>query len=117
MNADKAMEIINNIASQLGVTAGYIIPEFARVKIAQNAVLSAQLVVVLVISALYLTTKRAKESFDDHNDDYAGAVLVFFACIALPASFVMLMISMHSLVGWLVSPTAKTIMYVVGLMK
>ena len=117
MSTQETMEIINDIALQLGVATRYIIPEFARAEIAQNAVLSAQLFVALVISTLYLTTKRAKESFDDHNSDYVGAVLALFACIALPASFIMLMISIHSLVGWLVSPTAKTIMYVMRLAK
>ena len=36
MSAQAAMEIINDIASQLGVAAGYIIPEIARMEIAQT---------------------------------------------------------------------------------
>mgnify|MGYP004512525601 FL=1 len=117
MNAQAAVEIINEIATRLGVAAGYIIPELARVEIAQDAVLLVVFLNALIISVMYLKSKRVKEAFGDHNDDCIGEVLAFFASIALLAAFIALTLCMHDLVGWIASPTAKTIMYVVGMMK
>lgn len=45
MNVDKATEIINQIASKLGVAAEYIAPELARMQIAQYAMATALSVV------------------------------------------------------------------------
>lgn len=47
MNVDKAMEIIDQIASKLGVAAEYIIPELARLKITEGIIGIASSVIVL----------------------------------------------------------------------
>lgn len=117
MNADKAMEIINDIASRLGVAVEYIVPELARMEIAQDAVSAVASLLILIILVLFLKTRRSKESFNDDNDDCAGATLTFFAIVALPVAFIILTFSIHDLVGWIASPTAKAMMYVVGVMK
>ena len=57
MSAQAAMEIINDIASQLGVAAGYIIPEIARMEIAQTTFGVAAALLILIISALFLKTQ------------------------------------------------------------
>ena len=54
MNVDKAMEIIDQIASKLGVAAEYIIPELARMQIAQTAMLLVLSIVFSVVSGSYI---------------------------------------------------------------
>ena len=117
MNVDKDIEIINNIASRLGVASEYIVPEIAHMGIAQTSFGVAILLLILIISILFLKTQRSKESFNTDNDDYAGAALTFFAIVALPVSSIALTFSIYDLVGWIASPTAKAIVYVVNLMQ
>lgn len=117
MNADKASKIINGIASQLGVAAEYIIPEFARMNIAQHTTSLVALLCIVTISILYLNSKRAKDSFRDDYDDPCGAVLTFFSTVAVFVCTIGILFETYDLVGWIASPTAKTIEDVVRLMK
>lgn len=117
MNVDKDIEIINDIASRLGVAAEYIVPEIAHMGIAQNAFWVVLSLFILIISVRFLKTKRSKEAFDVNNDDSVAVILTFFAFVAVPFAFIILTFSIYDLIGWIVSPTAKTIAYVVELIK
>lgn len=117
MSAQAAMEIINEIATRLGVAAEYIIPEFARMNIAQHAISLVALLCMAAISILYLNSKRAKDSFRDDYDDPCGAALTFFSIVAVFVCTIGILFEAYDLVGWIASPTAKTIVDVVRLMR
>ena len=117
MNVDKDIEIINDIASRLGVAAEYIIPEIERLKIVQNVFWVVLSLFILMIAVRFLKTKRSKEAFNINNDDSVAVILTFLAFIAVPFDLIILIGSLYDLVGWIVSPTTKTRVYVIGLIK
>lgn len=60
MNVDKAMEIIDQIASKLGVAAEYIIPELARMQIVK---LIIGIVASIIVLAVVCTATGYDSSF------------------------------------------------------
>lgn len=118
MNVDKATEIINQIASKLGVAAEYIAPELARMQIAQYAMATALSVVFLVISVIVIKLERVNKPEDKWYDaDFFGTSIMTFLSVTTVASLLVLVSSMYELSGWLASPTAKSIEYVMRALK
>lgn len=127
MNVEKAMEIIDQIASKLGVAAKYIIPELARMEIAQcivGIVASASTLVValVVITKAVKNLRQASEddrlSWSDKGDrQILCIIIIFIAGIIGFAAALMFSVETSELCGWLVSPTAKSIEYVMGALK
>lgn len=127
MNVDKAMEIIDQIASRLGVAAEYIIPELARMRIAQSIVgivenLSILVVVWVVItkSDKYIRQLDENDSLDwsDKEDMKALCrILILIMFVIGIGMAVVFFDGISELSGWLASPTAKSIEYVMGALK
>lgn len=127
MNADKAMEIIDQIASKLGVAAEYIIPELARMEIAQCIVGIVVDVIVLVVACVVIT-KAVKNIRKVNEDDRLSwsdkgdrqilyIITILIAGIIGFATALMFSDETSALCGWLASPTAKSIEYVMGALK
>ena len=127
MNVEKAMEIIDQIASKLGVAAEYIIPELARMEIAQcivGIVASAStLVVALVVitkAVKYLRQLDENDSLcwsDKENMKGSCTVIIFITIVIGVGIVVAFFNGISELSGWLASPTAKSIEYVMGTLK
>lgn len=117
MNVDKAMKIVDQIAEKLGVAAEYIIPELARMQIAQTAMLLVLSIVFSVVLAITIKKVQANKPEDKYDIDFGGAAITMFAAFALVISLVVIASSACELIGWLVSPTAKSIEYVMGALK
>lgn len=127
MEYDKAMEIINQIASKLGVAAEYIIPELARMRITQSIVEIVVNVIVLVVTCVVIT-KAIKCLKHINNDDSLSwfdkddrrTLCIISIAIAFMFGFVSAFIFCSEtceLCGWLASPTAKSIEYVMRALK
>lgn len=116
MNVDKAMEITDQIASKLGVAAEYIIPELARMQIAQTAMVLVLSIVFSVVLAITIKKAQANKPEDEY-DDFDGTAITMFAAFALVISLVVIASSACELSGWLASPTAKSIEYVMRALK
>ena len=117
MNVDKAMEIIYQIASKLGVAAEYIIPELARMQIAQTAMLLVLSIVFSVVLSITIKKVQANNPEDKDDIDYGGTAITMFAAVAFVISLVVIASSACELSGWLASPTAKSIEYVMRALK
>ena len=101
-------EIINNLCDKLGTSAKFLIPEMAKLNIAQG-------VFKVIFTAIMLTfcgVTTVKAWKYDHRD---GAVFLEDSCFTLiPAvigtiMFIIFSISLYGLIGWLSSPTAMAI--------
>lgn len=127
MNVDKAMEIIDQISSKLGVAAEYIIPELARMQIAQRIVgivanLSVLVIAWLVITKAvkYIIQLAENDRLDYSEKDDMKILCTILILIVIAIGMVMavaLFNGISELSGWLASPTAKSIEYVMGALK
>lgn len=127
MNVDKAMEIINQIASKLGVAAEYIAPELARLKITEGIVGIATSIIVLalVYMAIAKTLKYLRHLSDDDerswvdkSDMQIGCMMLigFLSIVGVFAAFAFFN-GISELSGWIASPTAKSIEYVMRTLR
>lgn len=127
MNVDKAMEIINEIASKLGVAAEYIIPELARMQIAKLIIgIVASIIVLAVVCVAIRKIIKYVRSLNEDDDswsedqDMIRVLLMFLAGVigfaGLLAAFA-LYGGISELSGWIASPTAQSIEYVMGALK
>lgn len=127
MNVDKAMEIINQIAAKLGVAAEYIVPELARLKITEGIIGIASSIIVLVL--VYMAITKAlkylrylndddKRSWVDKSDMQIGCIMLiaFMGIVGVFAAFAFFG-GISELSGWITSPTAKSIEYVMRVLK
>lgn len=127
MNVDKAMEIINQIAAKLGVAAEYIVPELARLKITEGIIGIASSIIVLVL--VYMAITKAlkylrylndddKRSWVDKSDMQIGCIMLiaFMGIVGVFAAFAFFD-GISELSGWITSPTAKSIEYVMRVLK
>ena len=127
MNVDKAMEIIDQIASKLGVAAEYIIPELARMSIAQSIVGIMANVSVLAVAWVVITKAVKYLRQLDENDtlDWSDkddmkilcTILILITTAIGIGTAVAFFNGISELSGWLASPTAKSIEYVMRALK
>lgn len=127
MNVDKAMEIIDQIASKLGVAAEYIIPELARMQIVKLiiGIVASIIVLAVVCTAIRKIIKyiRSLNEDDDswsEDQDMIRVSLMFLAgVIGFAGLFAALALydGISELSGWIASPTAQSIEYVMKALK
>lgn len=116
MNANEVNAVIDNLADKLGLAAGnaaQLVPEFAKYRIATDAVwLLAFGLIVAVCAALIIWAAR-------RDPDLGGdADLVYIVCGIIGAiCAVMFLVRLSDLVGWLASPQAATVKYILGEIK
>ena len=116
MNANEVNAVIDNLADKLGLAAGnaaQLVPEFAKYRIATDAVwLLAFGLIVAACAALIIWAAR-------RDPDLGGdADLVYIVCgiIGAICAFVFL-VRLSDLVGWIASPQAATVKYILGEIK
>ena len=107
--AEQVNEVINSICEKLGVAANYLIPEMARMHIAQYAVISVFMIIIIAV-AVAIGVAIWKRANEDEYMDYDAIILYL-----IPASFVFLITgatlfnAVYNLAGWIASPTAMTV--------
>lgn len=117
MNANEVNAVIDNLADKLGLAAGnaaQLVPEFARYSIATDAAtLLASGLIVAVCAALILWTRKRNASDWNPAADavyiVCGIIGVIFAAVFLCA--------LLDLAGWIASPQAATVHYILGAIK
>lgn len=101
-------EIINNLCEKLGTSAKFLIPEMAKLNIAQGVFMIILTAIMLAICGV-MTVKAWKY---DHRE---GEVFLEDSCFTLipvgigTITFVIFSARLYNLIGWLSSPTAMAI--------
>ena len=97
-------QVINELATKFGTTAEYLVGEMTRYYIANDLVIMmiSLLIAVACFIAVKILYKKAKE-------DILVMILGVGCCIALFVFFYNLI----DCIGWIVSPTVRTINYIV----
>lgn len=104
MNSDNVTAVLNELASKIGVSVSLITPELAKMNIAQGIFVCTIVVIILVISIA-----STIHFFKIKDEDAVAISIVITIGMA-----VILMFSGYDLVGWIASPTGKTIEYVLS---
>lgn len=127
MNVDKAMEIIDQIASKLGVAAEYIIPELARMQIVKLIIgIVASIIVLAVVCTAIRKIIKYIRSLNEDDDSWSGdqdmirfSLMFLAGVIGFAGLFAALTLfgGISELSGWIASPTAQSIEYVMKALK
>ena len=117
--SEEVNAIINNLCERLGTSAKLLIPELARLRIVESAVMLATFLVILIVS-LYFIPKAWK--YDHREEDgyqYSCDDSVWFLlpCVITFVGFIGMMVHVFELAGWIASPTAKAILEIVRMVK
>lgn len=103
-------EVINVLCEKLGTTGQYLIPELMKKNVAEDIVLGIISLIIVMVS-IYFLPKVWK--YDKEEYSYWVIIpiisIVIFGCI--------LMVVLTDAVGWIVSPTAKTVSYIINAMR
>lgn len=114
-------EVINNICDKLGYAASEITPEMAKYMIAKDtfAVLASALVCAICVAvAIKMIKVIRKHKEDDPWSDDALEAIICGGCIFVALfSVIMMLTDGADLVGWIVSPKASMVEYVLNAIK
>jgi len=106
-------EVINVLCERLGTTGQYLIPELAKMSIAENTIWGIISLIIMIVS-IYFLPKAWK--YDKNNEEeYSFWVIIPIVSIAIFGC--VFMVALTETVGWIVSPTAKTISYIINTMR
>ena len=125
MNSVEFAEAINIICGKLGIAAdaaAQIVPRLARARIAEQGTIIITLLLLsvslgFVCKKLYSVAQR----YADNNGLYSSVwdvdwFLLFFAIIfvGIVVCLAVVVILLPDVIGWIVSPDAKAILYVIN---
>ena len=103
-------EVINVLCEKLGTTGQYLVPELAKINIAECIILGIISLIIIIVS-IYFLPKVWKY---DNNKEYRFWIIIPITLIV--AFSVAFMVALIDAIGWIISPTAKTISYFVNSM-
>lgn len=109
-------EIINNLCEKLGTSAKFLIPEMAKLNIAQGVFMVIFTAIMLAICAV-MTVKAWKYDHRDGQDFFDDSFFTLLPVGIGTLMFVIFSVSLYNLVGWLSSPTAMAIKEIVRTLK
>lgn len=106
-------EVINVLCEKLGTTGQYLIPELAKMNIAEDIIWGVVSLIIAIVS-IYFLPKAWK--YDKNNEEeYSFWVIIPIISIAVFGT--VFIVVLNDMVGWIVSPTAKTISYIINTMR
>lgn len=108
--------IINNMCDRLGTSAKLLIPELARLRIVESAVMLASFLVILIVG-LYFLPKAWKYDHREDKKSCDDSVWFLLPCVITFVGFIGTMVYVFELAGWIASPTAKAILEIVRMVR
>lgn len=109
-------EVINNIASKLGTTSAYLIPEYAKVEVARG-IIGCLFSFIILIFGIYGVKKTIKVfNSNEYYDDFWDAVFIVSGC-ALFIGALMMFFFLSDTICWIASPTGQTMHMIMEALK
>ena len=103
--------IINNLCTKFGTTIQNLVPEMARLNIAEGV--TTVIICVIIFICLYKISVKIWNYCKTDDSDYAFFFIPIF--ITGVISFVFFVSSIISSIGWIASPMAKTIKEIISM--
>ena len=119
MDAESVNAVIDNISNKLGIVANGVndlVPEFIKLGISSSVVYIIFEIIALML-LFFVGTKmfpRIKNGNEFDNSALEWVIMVVSIIFIIFFAFA-LIFDVNDLVGWIVSPNAKAIEYVLGL--
>ena len=107
--------IIDNLCAKFGTTLQNLVPEMARMNIAEDIVIIIICAIVSII--MYKIFKKGWKWYkeEDYYDKEGYALMMICAIIVGVIFVIILSYSIVNLTGWIASPTAKTVQTVISM--
>lgn len=105
-------EVINVLCERLGTTGQYLIPELMKMNVAEDIILGIISLIIVIVS-IYFLPKAWK--YDKNNEEDSFWIIIPIVLIAIFGCI--FIVALSDTVGWIVSPTAKTISYIINAMR
>ena len=103
-------EVINVLCEKLGTTGQYLIPELMRMNIVEDIIWGIVSLIIIIVSIYFLP-----KAWKYDKKEYTFWVIVPIISIAVFG--VIFIVMLNDMIGWIVSPTAKTISYIITTMR
>lgn len=112
-------EVINNLCDRLGTSSKVLIAELSKLRIAESIVLLTIFLAILIVSLYFLPKvwKYDHRTEGCHTYGFDDSCWSIIPAIAVLFGFIGVTIEAFQLVGWLVSPTAKTILEIANMIS
>lgn len=106
-------QVIDELAEKFGTTAKYLVAEMARYYIVTDIVV--MVISVLIAIACFIVAKKSyKKAIEDKwGDDFMPILVCVFASVGCFIAVFVFIYDLANCVGWIVSPTAGAINYIV----
>ena len=103
-------EVINVLCEKLGTTGQYLIPELMRMNIVEDIIWGIVSLIIIIVSIYFLP-----KAWKYDKKEYTFWVIVPIISIAVFG--VIFIVMLNDMIGWIVSPTAKTVSYIINAMR
>ena len=112
---EEVNRVIDNLCAKFGTTLQNLVPEMARMNIAEDIVIIIICAIVSIV--MYKIFKKGWKSYKDEEwYDKEEYIIMIICAILVGAIFVIILsFSIVNLTGWIASPTAKTVQTVISM--
>lgn len=116
MTSEEINAVINNLCDKLGTTASQLLPEIAKMRTAECVVTTVIITCITILATIFVVHSFRKNVAEKWDSD-AWEALFFIACIVELFVVVIFGFTVTDLAGWIASPTAKALFYVMEKLK
>lgn len=109
--------VIDNLCNKLGTSAKFLIPELARMHIAQGIFSSVVSAVIFIICIYFARKAWAYDHRDDNSMWENDSCWIILPMVVGICSFIWLSTAVYDLIGWVASPTAMAITEIARMVK
>lgn len=119
MDAESVNAVIDNISNKLGIVANGVndlVPEFIKLGISSSVVgIIFEIITLILLSFVAVKMFSRIENVDEFDDDIFEWITMITSIVFIIVFAFALIFDVNDLVGWIISPNAKAIEYVLGL--
>lgn len=110
-------EVIDNIASKLGTTSAYLIPEYAKVEVAR-CIIGCLFSFIILIFGIYGVKKSIKVfNSNEYYDEFCWYTVFIVSGITLFIGASIMFFYLSATIGWIASPTGQTMHMIMEALK
>ena len=119
MDAESVNAVIDNISNKLGIVANGVndlVPEFIKLGISSIVVgIIFEIITLILLSFVAVKMFSRIENVDEFDDDIFEWITMITSIVFIIVFAFALIFDVNDLVGWIVSPNAKSIEYVLNM--